>query len=579
LIIGGLSNKFTSGATVAEIVEQVSTESYTNYLQNELYTHDGDERCFGPQHDLAQQRIRELFESFGLETSLHPFEYMETTCYNVVGVHLGISCPDEIFVLGAHYDSVEGSPGAWDNASGVAGILESARVLSQHTFEGTIVFIAFDREEQGSKDMRGTPVSGSAAYVNDHLQDRIHGMINIDNIAWRAYGPEHPDYNKIGLYHASKPTWLSDDLVTAVESYAGLTCVVDSSRRSDHTSFDNGGFAAAWLISYDMEIVSNPFYHTALDSVDQPDYIDYDHGTRVTRAVVGYLASRAILAPVHIYPDFDGDGDVDIDDSLLLIDHWKGSDAQFDIAPPPSGDGVINDQDFAAVMHYWLSDRSSWWPEFGPIAHWKLDESEGSIAHDSAGDNDATLVGEPVWQETGGWVDGALELDGIDDGAQAGFVLDQRDGPFSAFAWVKGGGPGQVIISQAKEDIGRGVNWLLTDSMGNLKSEFIWLTTSGGSLGPDLFSSAQINDGQWHHVGLVWDLFHGTRILYVDGIEVAKDMMRKGGWLWWEDGGINIGFRASILHLPVPGVWSGLIDDVRIYDRALTPEQIAELAQ
>jgi hypothetical protein len=63
LIIGGLSNKFTSGATVAEVIEQVSTESYTNYLQNELYTHDGDERCFGPQHDLAQQRIRELFES------------------------------------------------------------------------------------------------------------------------------------------------------------------------------------------------------------------------------------------------------------------------------------------------------------------------------------------------------------------------------------------------------------------------------------------------------------------------------------------------------------------------------------
>ncbi|MHC4560320.1 MAG: M28 family metallopeptidase, partial [Planctomycetota bacterium] len=228
---------------MAEVVEQVSTESYMNYLLNDLYTHDGDERCFGPQHDLAQQRIRELFESFGLETSLHPFEYYaEILYYNVVGVHRGISCPNEIYVLGAHYDSVAGSPGAWDNASGVAAVLEVARVLSQHAFEATIVFIAFDREEQGSL--------GSAAYVNDHINERIHGMINLDSIAWRAYGPEHPNYNKIGLFYASEPTRLIDDLASAVESWAGLTCVLNRSRLSDHEPFDDEGFAAAFLYSY-----------------------------------------------------------------------------------------------------------------------------------------------------------------------------------------------------------------------------------------------------------------------------------------------------------------------------------------
>ena len=240
LIMGGLSYKSAPAADVAEIVGQVSKESYTNYLRNDLYTHDGDDRCRGPEHDLAQQRIRELFESFGLETSLHPFELGETTYYNVVGVHRGISCPNEIYVLGAHYDSVEDCPGALDNGSGVAGVLESARVLSQHAFEGTIVFIAFDREEQGC--------FGSRAYVKDHIEDHIHGMICLDGYAWQAYGPEHPDYNKIGLYYASEPTRLIDDLATAVELYTGLTCVVDPFSVSDHAPFDDEGFAAAWFL-------------------------------------------------------------------------------------------------------------------------------------------------------------------------------------------------------------------------------------------------------------------------------------------------------------------------------------------
>ncbi|MHC4440860.1 MAG: LamG domain-containing protein, partial [Planctomycetota bacterium] len=140
-----------------------------------------------------------------------------------------------------------------------------------------------------------------------------------------------------------------------------------------------------------------------------------------------------------------------------------------------------------------------------------------------------------------------------------------------------GGGPDQVIVSQAKGNFGRGKNWLLIDSMGNLKSEFIWLTIGAWDSGPDLFSSAPINDGQWHHVGFVWDSYKVSRILYVDGIEVAKDMMKEDSFVYVEDGGINIGFQASIMHRP--GYFSGLIDDVRIYDRALTAEEIAAIIQ
>jgi len=545
LIIADLSCEFASAATVAEVVGQVSKESYTNYLRNDLYTHDGDERCYGPQHDLAQQRIKELFESFGLETSLHPFAYMETTCYNVVGVHRGISCPNEIYVLGAHYDSVEDCPGALDNGSGVAGILESARVLSQHAFEGTIVFIGFDREEQG--------LFGSAAYVNDHIEDHIHGMINLDGYAWQAYGPEHPDHNKIGLYYASEPTRLIDDLATAVESYTELACVVGPpSGLSDHASFDYEGFAAAWFGAYDWQ--ENPFLHTELDSVDQPDYIDCDLGTSVTQAVVGYLATAAMLAPARIYPDFNGDGDVDIDDCVLLIEHWKGSDSQFDIAPPPNGDGVVNDQDLSALLHYWLSDRSSWW-DFGLIAHWTLDETEGDIAYDNYGENHAELFGNPIWQPRDGMLDGALRLDGLDDFVGTEYILDPAEGSLSVFAWVKGGAPGQVVLSQLW-----GLNWLMADATGGyLRTELREPSHTAESL----VSEVTITDGNWHRVGVTWD---GTnRVLYVDSVKVAANTQPS---LARSVEGLNIGCGPDMM----PGTFfSGLIDAVCIYNRSVKP--------
>jgi hypothetical protein len=545
LILAAFSHQSASAITVPEVVQQVSLESYTDYLQNELYTHDGDERCFGPQHDLAQARIRERFESFGLETSLDPFEYGQTTCYNVVGMHPGISCPNEIYVLGAHYDTVADCPGAWDNASGVAAVLEAARVLSQQAFEATLVFIAFDREEQG--------LLGSAAYVHDHQQDRIHGMVNIDSVAWRAYGPGHPDYNTISLCYASKPTGLTDDLASALASYSGLKCVVDSLEVSDHKSFDDEGFAAALLCSYDMW--NNPFHHAPRDSVDQPDYIDYDHGARVTRGVVGYLATAAKLAPARILPDFDADGDVDIDDCCLLIEHWKGSDLQFDIAPPPSGDGMVDAQDLDALLHYWLGGWSSWWQDFGLIAHWTLDEKEGHIAHDSLGDNNAELLGDPPWQPTGGMIDGALRFDGVDDFVGTEYVLDPAEDSFTVFAWIKGGAPGQTVVSQLWA-----VNWLSADPVGGyLRTDLREASHAAQSL----VSEVAVTDGDWHRVGLTWD---GTnRVLYVDNTQVVADTQPG---LAQSIEGLNIGCGPDM----APGTFfAGLIDDVRIYNRAVKP--------
>jgi hypothetical protein len=82
-----------------------------------------------------------------------------------------------------------------------------------------------------------------------------------------------------------------------------------------------------------------------------------------------------------------------------------------------------------------------------------------------------------------------------------------------------------------------------------------------------------ITDGQWRHIGFVWD--GSRRYLYVDGVEVARDVGTLA-LLKSSDGGLHIGAGKS---LDVGSLWSGLIDDVRIYDQALSAEEIEKLAR
>lgn len=190
-------------------------------------------------------------------------------------------------------------------------------------------------------------------------------------------------------------------------------------------------------------------------------------------------------------------------------------------------------------------------------AHYKLDESEGGAAPDSVGANHGTLHGEPLWQPDGGRIKGALQLDGIDDYLSTGFVLDPAAGPFSVFAWVKGGAPGQTLVSQTG-----GANWLATDAQGRLMTGLS--RPVGGRQGPSpLVSPAMITDGAWHHIGVVWD--GTTRALYADDVLVGEDSQQG---LAGSTGGLNLGAGANL----EPGVFfGGLIDDLRLYNQAVKP--------
>jgi hypothetical protein len=358
----------------------------------------------------------------------------------------------------------------------------------------------------------------------------------------------------VEAYDPATDTWTRKaDMPTARRNFA--TCVVGgriyaiggwvtSSRYAFTTVEQYDPVMDAWTIEVDL-----PMPRASLSASALNGRIYAIGGTDKTHPcpALSTVYELTISTPT---PDFNGDGMVDIKDLLRLIESWGKDDPLIDIAPPPFGDDVVDALDLELLMGFWEQ------PVDDPtlIAHWKLDETEGDIAYDSTGVNDAFVIGGAEWQPGGGQIDGALQLNGIDDYVVTDYVLDPAYEPFSIFAWIQGSAPGQVVISQQSM-----ANWLTLDAEGNLMTE---LKCTGRAAG-HLYSETVITDGQWHRIGLVWD--GSYRTLCVDGVAVAEDIQPG---LESSQMGLYIGVDKNF----TPGTFfSGLIDDVRIYNRAITP--------
>jgi hypothetical protein len=262
--------------------------------------------------------------------------------------------------------------------------------------------------------------------------------------------------------------------------------------------------------------------------------------------------------PIEPVVDINGDGMVDSADMCLMIENWGQNNPLCDIGPTPLGDGIVDVQDLIVLSEHLFEEIL---PD-DLVVYLKLDETEGDVAFDSTGQHDGMLNGGPQWQPAGGLVDGALECDGIDDYISTDFVLNPEDGSFSIFAWIKGGTPGQVIISQT-DGTGIGQIWLGTEpGSGKLMTELV-PPSVGRFIPQPLRSEFIITDGLWHHVGLSWDGQY--RSLYVDGIEVAKDDRALNlAPLKSSDGGLYIGAGNT---LDATTFFSGMVDELRIYNR------------
>jgi L-ascorbate metabolism protein UlaG (beta-lactamase superfamily) len=243
----------------------------------------------------------------------------------------------------------------------------------------------------------------------------------------------------------------------------------------------------------------------------------------------------------------------DIQPDLAIPYHWFNANPQTfaSLAPCPT-----------RVLTAGQTIASEDWMANPPlIGHWPLDESSGTVAHDLASGNTGLVSGAPVWQPTAGRVNGACLFDGLDDYIDLPMIFNPSSGPFSAFAWVKGVRPTSVVIAQT-DGTGTGRIWLSCDDAGNLLTR---LTDGTAAL---LTAPVAITDDAWHLVGVVWD--GSRRHLYADGIEVAADTLQLGK-LNSSNGRLYIGAGKT---LSASTRWLGAIDEVEIYNKALSPAEI-----
>jgi hypothetical protein len=242
----------------------------------------------------SAQFIYNTFHRYGLnpviENNASPW-----TKINVYGTIPGRR--SEYVVVCGHFDSAnQNCPGADDNASGTAAVMEAARILRNYNFEYSIRLIAFGGEEQGMK--------GSALYMTQHAADSIRAALNCDMIMWDG------DSDKVVQLHAkvNNPPTYSDDLamsVAAIDSLysVGMNCqkIIPGITASDHASFWNASRSAVLLIEeYGSDF--NPYYHGANDNwaiLAAQKHQDYFKG--VGKLTVGSAAWIAqVTGPVPV---------------------------------------------------------------------------------------------------------------------------------------------------------------------------------------------------------------------------------------------------------------------------------------
>jgi hypothetical protein len=205
--------------------------------------------------------------------------------HNVIAEKTGMTYPDQYYIVCAHYDAVSEvsstqAPGADDNASGTAAVLEAARVLADHDFDYSLRFILFAGEEQG--------LLGSAAYAADAAQngDQILGVINLDMIAYDGDDNRHfeihtetmPEAQALGdLLETNVYGW---DLYLVPWKYTN-----NAAWYSDHASFWRAGYPAVLVIEDWSD--HTPHYHTTGDVYST---LNRDYLLELSRLTVGTMA-------------------------------------------------------------------------------------------------------------------------------------------------------------------------------------------------------------------------------------------------------------------------------------------------
>ena len=308
------------------------------------------------------------YQSLGADTvMLHDFKvskpgYPEETADNILAVQWGTKTPNEYVICGAHYDSWNDdgtdpdtirSPGADDNATGVAGILETARILSRYTFNRTIIYANWCAEEIG--------LVGSAAYAHD-MAEQLMDIVGYFNLDMTGYLEEGTDIH-VHLMYTTQDSLIADYVYNFSHVYFPEMPIRQNWLAwgdSDYSSFNRNGYPA--VHPFEDVHASSPFIHTRQDVLGV-SINNLDQSKRFTELNLGLVATLAGLnhdgiaetetANVTLFPNPTHDAVTILsDDGLqrIVVHNLIGQQAK---AVELNGENkcVINTNDFASGIY------------------------------------------------------------------------------------------------------------------------------------------------------------------------------------------------------------------------------------
>jgi hypothetical protein len=308
LIIFVLCNGFVTAqdATVSTIINNVNLDSLTlrvKQLSGEIpVSINGQNHTIQSRqrqtagNELAYQFIKQEIQRYGYQVDSFRFS---PTGKNLYAIIKGTLFPQQQLILGAHYDNLPLSaiaPGADDNASGCAAILEVCRLLRDYSSPYTLVFAFWDEEEDG---MVGSTAHAKRMSFNN---EQLIAYINLDMIAWDGNNDSIVDINLKNIQHSA---FIKEKYLLANQAYnigLHLNILNPGNYHSDQKPFWDYGFSALAINEhylYDF----NPHYHKVTDKID---HFNVDYFLRVSKlALAGFLELSQDID--HDYGFFDND--------------------------------------------------------------------------------------------------------------------------------------------------------------------------------------------------------------------------------------------------------------------------------
>lgn len=275
-------------ANVRNFIDQVSIDNLTATVE---YLQSLENRYYNSQNAFdAAYWILDQFDNMEVfDTEAFPFEYGgENSSPNIIAIQYGTKYPDEYVVCGSHLDSYSYSgicPGADDNATGVATVIETARILSQYEFDRSIIYCAFSAEEVG--------LIGSneyATYCSEIMGMDILAYFNNDMNGYLNPGDEI----HIDLVYPNSAETLGNYYMNVASVYFPQMEVTKASLNqgydSDHTSFNNNGYMGI----YPFEDVVNysPYIHSGSDVIGT-SVNSFEQSKRYTQMNIASIAHLA----------------------------------------------------------------------------------------------------------------------------------------------------------------------------------------------------------------------------------------------------------------------------------------------